>query len=130
MKRTWKRIERWLAEQAPDILASLRPGASDEEIRRAEAEFGCIFPKAVLESYAIHNGSETCALLEYWDFYSLLGQVIRWVHDDSIREVVAPTFAGWLGQLADGLEAGTYKVDHEGVLVRIGGPEDVNPNCR
>lgn len=41
-----------------------------------------------------------------------------------MREVVAPTFGPWFEQLADGLEAGAYKVDAECVLVRIGRPED------
>jgi hypothetical protein len=54
-----------------------------------------------------------------------VAQVISWIHDDSVREIVAPTFPAWFEQLADGLEAGAYKLDREGVLVRIGGPEDV-----
>jgi cell wall assembly regulator SMI1 len=187
MRRAWSRIHRWLATHAPGILRDMRPGASPDEIRSAEDQLGCVLPKAARGWYAIHNGSESCALLEYWDFYSLAeavgawkalkkiydtgffdefhsdpvgpirtewwhpawipitgeprgdhlcldlaprrgghkGQVISWVHDESVREVVAPTFSAWFEQLADGLEAGAYKVDREGVLVRIGGPEDV-----
>jgi cell wall assembly regulator SMI1 len=187
MKRAWRRIERWLTQHAPAILADMRPGASTDEIRRAEEQLGCVFPKVVREWYSLHNGSESCALLEYWDFYSLAetitawrslkqiydtgffdefhsdpvgpirtewwhpawipvtgeprgdhlcldlaparggrkGQVISWLHDESVREIVAPTFTAWFEQLADGLESGKYKVDREGVLVRIGGPEDV-----
>jgi cell wall assembly regulator SMI1 len=188
MKRTWKRIEAWLTDNAPAILSDLRPGASTADIRWAEAQLGCMFPKAVKDSYLIHNGTEGCALMEYWEFYSLAeaveawkslksiydrgifdaffskpvgpirtqwwhplwipltgepggnhlcldlaplrgghkGQVISWVHDDSVREIVAPTIGGWLKQFADALEAGIYKVDREGVLVRIGGPEDMD----
>jgi cell wall assembly regulator SMI1 len=187
MKCAWNRIKRWLVSNAPGILKDMRPGASEGEIRAAEEQLGFTFPRGVRQWYAMHNGSESCALLEYWDFYSLAeiveawkvlkeiydtgffdefhsdpvgpirtewwhpawlpitgeprgdhlcldlapaqgghkGQVIRWVHDDSVREVVAPTFSAWFEQLADGLEAGAYKVDREGVLVRIGGPEDV-----
>jgi cell wall assembly regulator SMI1 len=164
----------------------MRPGASAAEISAAEEQLGCVFPDSVREWFAIHNGSESCALFEYWDLYSLaevfaawkalkdlfdegafdefhsdpsgltrmewwhpawipltgeprgdhlcldlapaeggcVGQVISWVHDDSCREVIASTFQAWFEQLADGLEAGAYKVDREGVLVRIGGPED------
>jgi cell wall assembly regulator SMI1 len=187
MKSAWLRIERWLAAHAPAILADVRPGASIADIRAAEEQLGCTFPEPVREWFALHNGSESCALMEYWDLYSLdevvaawrslkglydtgffdefhsdpvgpirrewwhpawapvtgepggnhlcldlapagggwVGQVISWVHDDSVREVVAPTFSAWFEQLADGLEAGAYKVDREGVLVRIGGPEDI-----
>jgi cell wall assembly regulator SMI1 len=57
-----------------------------------------------------------------------VGQIILWVHDDSLRQIVAPTFSAWFAQLADGLEAGVYKLDRHGVLVRIGGPEDVADN--
>ena len=186
MKRAWARIERWLAAHAPGILADMRPGASAAAIRATEERLGYPFPEPVREWFAFHNGSESCALLEYWDLYSLaevvaawevlkdlhdrgvfdafhsdpvgpirsewwhpawvpltgepggnhlcldlapleggcVGQVISWVHDDSVREVVAPRFPAWFEQLADGLEAGAYKVDREGVLVRIGGPED------
>ena len=184
--RAWARIERWLVAHAPAILADMRPGASAADIRAAEQQLGCTFSDAVREWFATHDGSENCALMEYWDLNPLaevvrswkvlkgifdsgffnefsskpagpirsewwhpawvpltsepggnhlcldlapaaggqVGQVISWVHDDSVREVVAPTFSAWFEQLADGLEAGAYKVDREGVLVRIGGPED------
>jgi cell wall assembly regulator SMI1 len=186
VEQIWARIERWLVENAPAILSDMRPGASKAEIRLAEEQLGCIFPEPVREWFALHDGSESCALMEYWDLYSLsevvsswetlkdlfdkgiftefrskptgpirkewwrpewvpltgeprgdhlcldlaparggaIGQVISWVHDDSVRVIVAPTFTAWFEQLADGLEAGAYKVDREGVLVRIGGPED------
>lgn len=186
MADAWGRIERWLKAHAPAILADMRPGASPAEIRATEEQLGCTFPEPVREWFATHDGTASCALLEYWDLYSLaevvaawktmkalyddgtfaefesdpigpirtewwhpawvpltgepggnhlcldlapadggsVGQVISWVHDDSVREVVAPTFGAWFEQLADGLEAGAYKVDGEGVLVRVGGPED------
>lgn len=187
MKRAWNRVARWLAVHAPDILASMRSGASEEEICAVEKQLGCTFPKAVRDWYGLHNGSETCALLGYWDFYSLeemvdswkvtkdiydkgffdevksdpvgpirtewwhpcwipitgdacgnhlcidlapesgghKGQVISWVNDDSIRRLIAPRFSAWFEQLADGLEVGDFRIDREGVLVRIGSPEDV-----
>lgn len=190
MQRLWERIELWLSRHAPDIQADLCEAATKADIQWAEEQIECEFPDSFKQSHLIHDGSDNCALLEYWDFYSLteivrawkaleqcaaggfftqfdslcegqtqgpvrpewwnrkwvpltgeprgdhlcldldpdaggkVGQVIRWYHDDSVREVVAPTYEGWWEQLADGLEAGAYKVDREGVLVRIGGPED------
>ena len=35
MKTIWDRIHVWLQANAPDVLASLRPGASDEQVRSA-----------------------------------------------------------------------------------------------
>lgn len=187
MRQAWVRIERWLSQHAPEILADLCEGATAEDIRWAEEQIGCTFPDAFKLSHLIHDGSDSCALLAYWDFYSLTeivrawkslkecaargffdeaesepqgpirrewwntkwipltgeprgdhlcldldpaeggqgGQVIYWYHDDSVRELIAPTYEAWWEQLADGLEAGAYKVDREGVLVRIGGPDDV-----
>jgi cell wall assembly regulator SMI1 len=43
MKTIWDRIHVWLASHAPEVLASLRPGASEEELRSAEAEMGGVF---------------------------------------------------------------------------------------
>ena len=43
----WSRIETWLARYAPIILSKLQPGATDEELRQAEAVMGIELPKEV-----------------------------------------------------------------------------------
>jgi len=58
MKRTWDRIHVWLRANAPAIFASLRPGASDEQIRAAEAQIGVSLPDDVRACYRIHDGQE------------------------------------------------------------------------
>lgn len=186
MQETWERIERWLSKHAPSIRANLSSGATAEELSWAEEQLGCGLPETFRLSYSIHNGAHGCALLGYWDFYSLseivsawqimrdcfdrgffneaesdpegpirrdwwhprwipltgepsgnhlcmdldpavggrTGQVIAWFHDDSTRELIAPTYEAWWATFADGLEAELFFVDDEGVLVRRGGPDD------
>ena len=78
MQKTWERIERWLSKNAPDILADLCDGATAEDIRWAEGQLGCEFPEAFKLSHMIHDGAESCALLECLDFYSLTEIVKAW----------------------------------------------------
>ena len=75
MHEIWKRIDRWLEANAPDLLASLNPGASDQEIAETESFLGVTFPDDVRASYRIHNGQapdqggliEACELLALED---------------------------------------------------------------
>ncbi|MBS0260785.1 MAG: SMI1/KNR4 family protein [Planctomycetes bacterium] len=61
---SWRRIETWLKDHAPQIFATLRPGASEEELRRIEQTIGQSLPDDVRESYRIHDGQN------------------RWIDDD------------------------------------------------
>jgi len=54
--RTWSRMEAWLSSNAPEVLASLQPGATGEAIAEAEAVMGIQFPEVVRQSYRIHDG--------------------------------------------------------------------------
>jgi cell wall assembly regulator SMI1 len=58
MKRLFDRIHVWLAANAPEVLASLRPGATEEAIRAAEREMGVTLPDDVRAAYRIHDGQE------------------------------------------------------------------------
>jgi cell wall assembly regulator SMI1 len=78
MLKSWERIEHWLSQNAPDILAELCEGATTEDIRWAEEQIGCVFPESFKLSHLLHDGSDGCALLEYWDFYSLTEIVRAW----------------------------------------------------
>jgi cell wall assembly regulator SMI1 len=58
MKRLFDRLHAWLSANAPEVLASLRPGATEEAIRAAEA-FTCVaLPDSVRAAYRIHDGQE------------------------------------------------------------------------
>jgi cell wall assembly regulator SMI1 len=54
---SWKRIDRWLAVNAPGWSA-LAKGASDEEIVQAEQALGFPLPADLRESYRAHDGSK------------------------------------------------------------------------
>ncbi|KGF73841.1 hypothetical protein DO97_10665 [Neosynechococcus sphagnicola sy1] len=56
MQEIWARIESWLAANAPQLLDTLQPGASETQIKAVEAVLGIQFPKEVRASYRIHNG--------------------------------------------------------------------------
>jgi cell wall assembly regulator SMI1 len=56
MKATWDRIHVWLGEHAPQVLAGLRPGAGEEQIRAAENALGVALPEDVRTAYRVHDG--------------------------------------------------------------------------
>jgi cell wall assembly regulator SMI1 len=80
MKTTWDRIHFWLAANAPEVLASLRPGASDEQIRHTEQTLGVTFPKHVHATFQIHDGQRewTASFIEGFVWLSLEGVVDLW----------------------------------------------------
>lgn len=58
MKTVWDRIHHWLDANAPAGYGRLRPGASEGEIRAAEAEMGLELPGDVVASFRIHDGQD------------------------------------------------------------------------
>ena len=73
MQGIWERIERWLADNAPEVLSSLQPGATDDAISETEAFLDVTFPIDVRNSYGIHDGqtSDGPGLFDGWEFLSL-----------------------------------------------------------
>lgn len=75
----WRRIERWLAVNAPNTYRSLRPPATPKRIARAEAAMGTRFPHALKASLLRHDGAD-----------SHLGSLMWFVYDPmSVKEIVA-----------------------------------------
>lgn len=56
MKEIWQTIEAWLVDNVPGVTATLLPGATVQEIQRAEEILGVTLPEDVRTSYSIHNG--------------------------------------------------------------------------
>jgi len=81
MRKSWKRIESWLRDHAPVVLASLQPGADDAAIQKAERELNIKFPDDVRASFRIHDGQagelEAPMFIELWHLLSL-DSVIQW----------------------------------------------------
>jgi cell wall assembly regulator SMI1 len=87
MKRIWDRIHVWLAANAPAVLASLRPGASDEAIRTAERAMGVSLPDDVKAAHRIHDGQGVTEVspcpwppgfLYGWQWFSLVEMTDAW----------------------------------------------------
>ncbi|BDI33991.1 glucan synthase [Capsulimonas corticalis] len=83
---SWERIEAWLGQNAPDILAGLASGATDAEIDAAEKVLGVEFPDDIRESYKRHNGQIRDKnyiaiggpLYDYHDLLPLNGIAMDW----------------------------------------------------
>jgi cell wall assembly regulator SMI1 len=56
MQTIWRRIERWLRDNAPQVLGTLNPGATMEQIEEIETALAVALPSDMKESYRIHNG--------------------------------------------------------------------------
>ncbi|MGK9149225.1 SMI1/KNR4 family protein [Plantibacter flavus] len=70
--QAWTTIERVLAEHLPEVLPTLRPGASDATIARLEHEVGPL-PEALIASLRIHDGQDNpTRLLDVYDHLTFL----------------------------------------------------------
>ena len=72
---SWRRIDAWLAKNAPTLAGRMGPGATPEAIARAESALGVEFPDAVRASYLIHDGSEVIRLFPPGGFYMSLDEM-------------------------------------------------------
>lgn len=81
VEASWKRIDAWLAQHAPPLMAKMGKGATPEAIARAEATLGLELPDDVRASYAVHDGSGDQTLFpsgEYLSLDGMLGQYKVW----------------------------------------------------
>jgi cell wall assembly regulator SMI1 len=88
MDETWKRIEAWLAQNAPEILADLQAPAAPQDIQNTERALGQQLPDEMAASYRIHNGSRGGAapLLGKWRLLSLDQIEERWRELNTFNE--------------------------------------------
>jgi cell wall assembly regulator SMI1 len=101
VKTIFDRIHVWLAANAPAVLASLRPGATEEQLRAAERELGVTLPEDVKACYRIHDGQELSQKPPHWapgfidgvEWHSLTAMAADW---NSCNDLVLDgTFARW-----------------------------------
>jgi cell wall assembly regulator SMI1 len=53
----WRRIDAWLSENAPEVLAQLLPPAKPEALAKLEQLLGQKLPAAIVEAYRAHDGA-------------------------------------------------------------------------
>lgn len=123
---TLARLEAWLAEHAPAIHATLRPGASEAELDALETATSLTLPEAFLTLYRWHEGQDWSVggvfgldflslerVSAEWRTWADIGGNPEWedLNEDMASLAVshpagaiqaAYTTPGWLGFLADG----------------------------
>lgn len=75
---SWKRIEAWLAAEAPAVLPSLLPGASEDRIARLEASVGAKLPADFRNSLRRHEGQTEDAESGLFPYSNVLGPAPAW----------------------------------------------------
>ena len=65
MQEIWTRIEFWLKANAPQVLDTFNPGASESQIKAVEDTLLIQFPDDVKSSYRIHNGQSGYDCYDY-----------------------------------------------------------------
>jgi cell wall assembly regulator SMI1 len=99
MQAIWSRIELWLRENAPQVLGTLNPGATKEQIEQIETKLAVALPRDMKESYRIHNGQSVNpvdgSVLVLIDGFELLS-----------LEALAEIWAGWKQMLEQGMFKG------------------------
>ncbi|XP_056157172.1 LOW QUALITY PROTEIN: F-box only protein 3 [Lampris incognitus] len=58
LKRAWEQLKSFLQQRCPRMIASLKDGATEEELDAIEAQIGCKLPTDYRCSYRIHNGQK------------------------------------------------------------------------
>jgi cell wall assembly regulator SMI1 len=81
MQDSWDRIRTWFKLHAPLQAIYFQPGATDHEIRQAEAALHIKLPDDITASYRLHNGSSRQRLIGDPQLHNLWGLL-------SLEEVV------------------------------------------
>jgi cell wall assembly regulator SMI1/predicted DNA-binding WGR domain protein len=78
IQASWKRIDAWLTQNAPQLMAKMGKPATQEAVAEAEATLGVELPDAVRASYAVHDGSGEVSLFPSGDYLSLDEMLVQY----------------------------------------------------
>jgi cell wall assembly regulator SMI1 len=80
MKEIWERIETWLSTHAPEPLATLNVGATQQQLEHLEQTLGYVLPDDLRASVKIHNGQRHSAngLINGWELLSVERMLEQW----------------------------------------------------
>lgn len=97
--KTWRRIELWLKQHSPRLLAELQPGASDGEVAALEGRVGATLPTDYSASLKLHNGA---AYLNDYQYLSVEGVKTAWTMMTDLSE--KGTFRGRTAEESEGMQ--------------------------
>lgn len=82
----WRCVEAWLEKNAPKILATLRPGATGQQIAAVEKVLGLEFPEALRSLFQRHDGQyhNKPGLFPGWKLLSLDSVEREWLAWNSL----------------------------------------------
>jgi cell wall assembly regulator SMI1 len=81
VSESWRIIERVLAEVAPQVAETLRPGASPDGIALLESKIGSRIPSDFRESLEVHDGQDDPSRLLGLFNYNLLSPISQVIAD-------------------------------------------------
>lgn len=103
----WQRIDSWLTSNGIEAHVRLLPGAKKEDIQKIEKTVEVALPKAIKDSWQIHNGQHglATALVPPWEILSDEGIMRFWnrmqklmadgVFDETQAIAIGPVQAVW-----------------------------------
>lgn len=108
MRAIWRRIESWLQQNAPEVLVTLQPGATEEELQEIESELRVALPAPVRDFYRIHNGQST-------DKYGFTATKFLYGWQTPHLKRVVHQWRSWKDVLEKGAFRGVHGVPDRGV---------------
>jgi cell wall assembly regulator SMI1/predicted DNA-binding WGR domain protein len=75
---SWRRIDAWLTQNAPSLMAKMGMPAKPEAIAEAERSLRLELPDAVRASYLIHDGSGEVSIFPSGDYLSLDEMLVQY----------------------------------------------------
>jgi cell wall assembly regulator SMI1 len=90
----WQRIEKWLAQHAPDRLKELNEGASDRSIATLEKTIGRKLPADYAASLRLHDGNAYLTTYQYLDSDSVAANWEAWVQLENDSRPIHDPSAG------------------------------------
>lgn len=80
MLDVWKKLDQWLAENAPEAFAALNQPASEAAVSAAEAQINLTFPPSLKAFFLEHDGEarDSAGLFIWWRLLPLCEVVDIW----------------------------------------------------
>jgi cell wall assembly regulator SMI1 len=104
MNELWDRLKSWLVQNAPELLETLQPGASEERIAALEKHFGATLPDDYRTFLQLCNGQAADAQFGFYDGELLSTDNVKFQWDVWKKLLDANTFSGYQSQPQEGVK--------------------------